>query len=887
MRRCSSLRRHRSSVHPIAAACQAQAMETLESRLHLAAHIVGSTTTYSTIQAAVNAAAAGAVITVDAGTYSEKVTVNKLLTIRGAKAGVDARTRATTNESILNGVLANSARTCSFYITANDVTIDGFNVQGETDKSVSMGAGIVIAPNVAGTHILNNIVQNNVAGLFLASASSTDAALIQYNLFQNNNNAGTDGGRGIYTDAPIFGKLLTNVTIDSNTFTGNRGGSGTTGLESAMAFESATAGLQTNIRITNNTITNNGKSVLFFNTTGVLIQGNTVTGALDWYSGSLRFEGNNQNVTIQYNNIVANTGPGVGVDSSGAPGDSSGFVVTNNNIYGNGTTSGGKLGVVYNQNSYVGTFDARNNWWGNASGPGGDGPGTGDTVYGNAYKTGNWHVAKGGSELYAPWSTAPITFGNVAPSAPTGLAARAVSTSQITLTWTDTAVNQTGVKVDRSTDNVNFTLLTTLGATATTYADNAVSVGVTYYYRVRATNSFGDSANTGVVSATPLSPSQVTVNLSDLAWASATAGWGSVQKDRSINANPLTLNGVQYAKGLGTHAVSNIVYNLNGQYANFNCDVGVDDEVNGKGTGVVDFKVMGDGKVLYDSGVLTNGAAPGHISISVAGVQQMTLVATNGVAGSIDFDHADWAGAQLVATAAAPTAPTNLAATALSTSSIKLGWTNTSANQTSITIDRSTDGSNFTTVATGVSPSATSWTDNGPLAANTVYYYRIRAINSTGASPNSNVANAATLPATTVTYLSDLPWTSATAGWGTVQTDQSIKGNPITLKGVVYSKGIGTHAASSITYNLAGKYTNFLADVGIDDEVSGTGAVIFQVIGDGKVLFDSGVLTNASPTVSINVPVAGVQTLTLVATNGVTGSIDYDHADWAGARLIG
>ena len=31
--------------------------------------------------------------------------------------------------------------------------------------------------------------------------------------------------------------------------------------------------------------------------------------------------------------------------------------------------------------------------------------------------------------------------------------------------------------------------------------------------------------------------------------------------------------------------------------------------------------------------------------MSVAGVQQLTLIANNGVAGSIDFDHSDWAGA--------------------------------------------------------------------------------------------------------------------------------------------------------------------------------------------------------------------------------------------------
>ena len=119
-------------------------------------------------------------------------------------------------------------------------------------------------------------------------------------------------------------------------------------------------------------------------------------------------------------------------------------------------------------------------------------------------------------------------------------------------------------------------------------------------------------------------------------------------KDLSVNGNPLTLNGTVYAKGIGAHAVSNITFNLGGNYTSFLSDVGVDDEENAKGVGSVEFQVIGDGKVLYDSGVLQNGQAPATINISVAGVQTLTLVATNGVPNNIDFDHADWAGTRLL-----------------------------------------------------------------------------------------------------------------------------------------------------------------------------------------------------------------------------------------------
>ena len=868
-----------------------QAMEMLEPRQMLAAHIVGISTVYSTIQAAVNAASAGATINVDAGTYNESVTISKTLTLRGAKAGVDARGRSTTGESIVTGASGTAGIGFSFDITASDVTLDGFTVQGETSKSTTNGAGIVLAPSVSGTHILDNIIQNNVAGVYLANSSATDAALFQHNVFQNNNNAGVNGGRGIYTDAGLTNGTLTNVTIDSNTFTNNHGGSGTTGLEAAVAIESQTPGQQSNFTITNNTFTNNGKSVLFFNTTGVVLEGNTASGAQDWYSGSFRFEGNDHNVTIEFNNIINNPGPGVAVDSSGTPGDSSGFVVSFNNITGNGTNSAytSPLGVVYNQTQYDGTFDARNNWWGNANGPSGDGPGTGNSVYGNANKTGHWNVATGGSELFSPWSTSPnSTTISLAPTAPGSLVAIASGANQINLTWANTSSSATGVKIERSIDGVNFTPVITVSGTTSSYADTNLSAGTTYYYRVRATNSAGDSQNSNVANATTAASNAPATYLSDLTPTSATTGYGTVMKDLSVGGNTITLAGVTYAKGIGAHAVSNITYNLAGAYQTFQSDVGIDAEEDGKGTGSVEFIVLADGKNVFDSGVLTNDQVK-HITLNITGVNTLTLEALNGVPNSIDFDHADWAGAVIYGTPTVPVAPPNLAAIALSSTSVKLSWSAGAASVISYTVDRSTDGTNFATVATGVSGTATSWTDPATLVANTKYYYRIRATNAAGASANSNTASVTTPAANAVTtYLSDLTPTSATTGFGTIMKDKSVSGNTITIAGQTYTKGIGAHAVSNITYNLAGGYQTFQSDAGIDSEEDGkgVGSVDFQVIGDGKVLFDSGVLTNGQ-VAHISVSVAGVQTLTLVATNGVPNSIDYDHADWGGAAVIG
>ena len=56
------------------------------------------------------------------------------------------------------------------------------------------------------------------------------------------------------------------------------------------------------------------------------------------------------------------------------------------------------------------------------------------------------------------------------------------------------------------------------------------------------------------------------------------ANCGTTPATCSGDGHAITLNGVTYAKGLGTHAVSQIVYTIGGQYSTFASDVGIDDE---------------------------------------------------------------------------------------------------------------------------------------------------------------------------------------------------------------------------------------------------------------------------------------------------------------------
>ena len=94
---------------------------------------------------------------------------------------------------------------------------------------------------------------------------------------------------------------------------------------------------------------------------------------------------------------------------------------------------------------------------------------------------------------------------------------------------------------------------------------------------------------------------------------------------------------------------------------------------------------------------------------------------------------------------APPAAPAGLTATAVSASQINLSWLAPSG-AASYNVKRSiTNGGSYTVVASGVT--ATNYQDTG-LAASTIYYYVVSAVNSAGESANSAQATVATLSPT-------------------------------------------------------------------------------------------------------------------------------------------
>src|SRR5437879_4497112 len=138
--------------------------------------------------------------------------------------------------------------------------------------------------------------------------------------------------------------------------------------------------------------------------------------------------------------------------------------------------------------------------------------------------------------------------GRSAPAAPTGVTATAAN-AQVNLTWNASA-GATGYYVKRSTSS--GTEIQIAAPSATAYSDNSVSNGTTYYYVVSSYNSYGQSANSAEVNATPAvppAPAGLTANVVD---SQVALTWPSSSGATSYNVKRSTTNGNGFAPILNT-----------------------------------------------------------------------------------------------------------------------------------------------------------------------------------------------------------------------------------------------------------------------------------------------------------------------------------------------
>jgi len=330
---------------------------------------------YATIQSAIDAATPGDTINVAAGTYPENVNINKAVTLTGENK----------DTTIIDG----SGSGVVVAISASNAAMSGFTVTNSGSGGTDAG---VLFYNVSGSTVSGNIISNNNAsgiGVIMGSGNFITANTVE-----------TNAAYGVVIVAS------TGNTIDLNTISGN--GLDAIALANAGEIGGDVAVGSTGNFIKGNTISSNRDGIFLGEncdnnqiTEGNLISGVTSIGISLWRSGGhtitdnginttltgIRLLGSSDN-TINLNAVVAN-GTGIIVDPSWQVGvwyESLNNTISGNNISGN--TNGFVIGDLVHQTT---TVIAESNWWGDISGPSGEGSGSGDAVSTNVD--------------YTPWCT--------------------------------------------------------------------------------------------------------------------------------------------------------------------------------------------------------------------------------------------------------------------------------------------------------------------------------------------------------------------------------------------------------------------------------------------------------------------------------------------------
>lgn len=146
-----------------------------------------------------------------------------------------------------------------------------------------------------------------------------------------------------------------------------------------------------------------------------------------------------------------------------------------------------------------------------------------------------------------------------------------------------------------------------------------------------------------------------------------------------------------------------------------------------------------------------------------------------------------------------------------------------------------------------------------------------------------------------VVWLDELGAEPAIEGWGESQANKSVDGNPLTIAGQSFERGLGTHAEGRYRIKLDGKAKSFHALVGVDDEIKKTqqgaerASVEFIVSAtdkknNKKIIWKSGVMKAGEPAREVNVELKGFVYLDLIVSDAGDG-MPYDHADWCEAKI--
>lgn len=128
-------------------------------------------------------------------------------------------------------------------------------------------------------------------------------------------------------------------------------------------------------------------------------------------------------------------------------------------------------------------------------------------------------------------------------------------------------------------------------------------------------------------------------------------------------------------------------------------------------------------------------------------------------------------------------------------------------------------------------------------------------------------------------YLDELDLDQMEIGWGTAQINKSVDGNPLIVLGQKFTRGVGTHAVSTMLIDLHGTADKITGFAGLDDECGEKASVEFIILGDKEILWQSDILTKGDSVVAFDIDISGINKLGLYVSDG-GDYIHYDHADW-------
>ncbi|PKV49253.1 putative secreted protein (Por secretion system target) [Aquimarina sp. MAR_2010_214] len=351
---------------------------------------------------------------------------------------------------------------------------------------------------------------------------------------------------------------------------------------------------------------------------------------------------------------------------------------------------------------------------------------TANTTYYYRVKAKNF----GGDSKYSNTANVTTLSRGTVPAAPTSLKTVSAISTQIELNWTDNANNEDSFRIERSANGTSgWTSVGTTAINVSSYTDKGLSSNTTYYYRVRAENTIGNSTYSNTVNGTTTAGNIAlgkTATASSLETPSFKANLAVDGKDTTRWASKEKVDPQWISIDLGGVAtIERVVLNWEAAYAK-----------------KYEIKVSNDG-TTWTTLYATSTGDGGIDDLSISGTGRYIRMYGTARGTSYGYSLHEFEVYGTIGEGTAPKAPTNLSATVVSKSQIDLSWTDNANDEDLFRIERSANGtSGWTSVGT-TTANATSYSDTG-LTANTTYHYRVRAESATGNSSYSNPVNATT-----------------------------------------------------------------------------------------------------------------------------------------------